>query len=249
MQSNTIDGAATLSGPAPTRPRGKLSTGILISIGLHVAAALVLALALIVSPAEAPLIIPVDVIQLADQTSSPPEVKEAVVPTQGAAAPSSPEANPVMLAPTATRTPPDKLDIKLRELAQLRQPILDQDLSKTGEGLARISTTRQDALPGSEAAFKNFLRDQIEHHWGLDLAAIHGRDISVALRIRITRAGLVTGADVLNKREAGVDPVFDEAARSARNAALLSSPLALPPGRYPEIMDVILTLNTRDALR
>ncbi len=81
------------------------------------------------------------------------------------------------------------------------------------------------------------------------MAAIHGRDISVALRMRITRAGLVTGADVLNKREAGVDPVFDEAARSARNAALLSSPLALPPAHYPETMDVILTLNTRDALR
>jgi hypothetical protein len=29
----------------------------------------------------------------------------------------------------------------------------------------------------------------------------------------------------------------------------LSSPLTLPPGHYPELMNVILTLNTRDALR
>ncbi len=99
------------------------------------------------------------------------------------------------------------------------------------------------------AAIKDFLRDQIEHHWGLDLAALHGRDFSVLIRVTITRAGIVTGAEVLDRRQSGVDLAFDEAALSARNAALLSSPLTLPPGRYPETMNVILSLNTRDALR
>jgi hypothetical protein len=108
---------------------------------------------------------------------------------------------------------------------------------------------RSDAALGFDAALKDFLRDQIEHHWGLDLAALHGKDFSVLVRVAITKAGVVTGAEVVNNRKLGVDAAYDEAALSARNAALLSSPLTLPPGHYPELMSVILTLNTRDALR
>jgi hypothetical protein len=45
------------------------------------------------------------------------------------------------------------------------------------------------------------------------------------------------------------DPLYREVALSARNAVLLSSPILLPPGDYQDVMDMVLYLNPRDALR
>ena len=118
-----------------------------------------------------------------------------------------------------------------------------------GEGLSRQNATRADAAPGSEAAIKDFLRDQIEHHWNPDLATLRRRNISVQLRVAITGAGIITRVELVDAHQAGLDAAYDEAAMSARNAALLSSPLTLPPGQYPASMDLILSVNTRDALR
>ncbi len=233
------------------RPQRSFSAGLVVSVVLHVLAlsALIIWLGLAAVPVDIPLVVPVNIVQLANETVGPRAPDQANLPQQKAAAPSSPDAIPVDLSPLKRPLPPDDLEVKLRKLAELRQPILDQNLSTKGEGLSRISATRPDAALGFDAALKDFLRDQIEHHWGLDLAALHGKDFSVLVRVAITKAGVVTGAEVVNNRKLGVDAAYDEAALSARNAALLSSPLTLPPGHYPELMNVILTLNTRDALR
>ena len=45
------------------------------------------------------------------------------------------------------------------------------------------------------------------------------------------------------------DPTTSEIAVSARNAVLLSSPLALPAGHYQGVIDMVLYLNPKDALR
>jgi hypothetical protein len=232
------------------RPQRNFSAGFVVSVVLHALglSALIVWLGLAANPVDIPLIVPVDIVQLANETVGPKAPDQASIPQQKAAAPSSPEAIPVDLSPSE-RPPPDELQIKLRRLAQLREPIVDPHLPQQGEGLSRIAATRPDTALGFDATLRDFLRDQIEHHWGLDLAALHGKDFSVFIRLAITKAGVVTGAEVVNNRKSGVDAAFDEAALSARNAALLSSPLTLPPGHYPELMNVILTLNTRDALR
>jgi len=229
----------------------KLSAGLVASVGLHVAAAvgLILALGYAAIPDDVAVIIPVDIVRLADNIASPPQPRPAVVPQRQAAPQTSPDAKPIALAPAQTRPPPDDLEIKLRKLAELRQPLVDQDLARKGEGLSRLNATRADAVPAGEAAIKDFLRDQIEHHWNPDLATLRGRSISVMLRVAMTRAGVITQADIVNARESGIDPAYDEAAMSARDAALLSSPLTLPPGQYPASMDLVLSVNTRDALR
>ena len=229
----------------------RLSPGLAVSVGLHAAVLVVLILALgyAVVPDDMPIAIPVNIVRLADMVASPPQPHQAMIPQQKAAPAASPDAKPVALSPAQTRPHTDELAIKLRKLAELRQPRVDQDLVNKGEGPSRQNATRADAPSGSEAAIKDFLRDQIEHHWNLDLAVLHGRNISVVLRVAITKAGVITRADLLDARESGVDPAYDEAAMSARDAALLSSPLTLPPGQYPASMDLILTLNTRDALR
>ena len=229
----------------------KFSAGFAVSAVLHALAlvALIVVLGLAADPVDIPLVVPVDIVQLANETVGPKAPDQASIPQQKAAAPSSPNAMPIDLSPLKKQPPPDDLEIKLRRLAQLREPIVDPHLPQQGDGLSRIAATRPDAALGFDAAFKDFLRDQIEHHWGLDLAALHGKDFSVLIRVTITKAGVVTEAEVVNNGKSGVDAAFDEAALSARNAALLSSPLTLPPGHYAELMNVILTLNTRDALR
>lgn len=229
----------------------KLSSGFAASIGFHVIALVVLVVTLgyAAIPNQMAIVIPVSIVRLADQTTSPGQPRQAVVPQQEFAPPASPDAKPATLSPVQARPAPDDLEIKLRRLADLRQPPLDQELALTGEGLSRRDATPADAAPGSEAAIKDFLRDQIEHHWNPDLATLHGRNVSVQLRVAITRAGVITRADLVDAHEAGLDAAYDETAMSARDAALLSSPLTLPPGRYPASMDLILSLNTRDALR
>ena len=252
MQSRSTNVRGRTDGrDAGKRPQRNFSAGLVVSVVLHALAlsALIVGLGLAANPVDIPLVVPVNIIQLANETVSPKAPDQASIPQQKAAAPSSPDAIPVDLSPLKMPPPPDDLEVKLRRLAQLREPIVDPHLPQQGEGLSRIAATRPDAALGFDATLKDFLRDQIEHHWGLDLAALHGKDFSVLIRVAITKAGVVTGAEVVNNRKSGVDAAFDEAALSARNAALLSSPLTLPPGHYPELMNVILTLNTRDALR
>lgn len=233
------------------RTRYKFGSVFILSVALHALAlsALILTLGLAATPTDDLLVVPVNIVRLSSSTAGPTEPVKADIPQHETAPPSSPSTEAKELLPATKQRQPDDLTVKLRRLAELRQPILDQNLSTKGEGLSRISAMRPDAALGFDAALKDFLRDQIEHHWGLDLAALHGKDFSVLVRVAITKAGVVTGAEVVNNRKLRVDAAYDEAALSARNAALLSSPLTLPPGHYPELMSVILTLNTRDALR
>lgn len=231
--------------------RRKLSAGLVFSVALHTFAlsALILVLGLAAVPNDISLVVPVDIVQLADETAGPVEPTKADVPQQQTASPSSPAAKPVEISPASEHPLPDALEIKLRNLAQLRQPIVDARLTDKGEGLSRASAMKQEAALSSDAAIRDFLRDQIEHHWSPDLAILRGRNISVLIRVAITSAGLITKAEIVNNPALGIDPVYDDIAASARDAALLSSPLTLPPGHYASSMNLILSLNTRDALR
>jgi len=229
--------------------RGK--SGLAVSVLTHFVAiaGLVWALTPAHNPSTERVIVPLEVVKLASEASTPRTEKQAAIPQQAAAAPSSPAPQPTALAPSPTRPPPDVMEIKLRRLSQLRQPLIDQDLAATGDGLARVSTTRPEAAPGSDAALKDFLRDQIEHHWSVDLSELHHRAIWISLRLKITRAGVVASAAVIREGGIGVESDDDEVALSARNAALMSSPLTLPSGHYPAVMDLIIELNTQDALK
>ena len=45
------------------------------------------------------------------------------------------------------------------------------------------------------------------------------------------------------------DKLFRTMALSARNAALLASPIALPPGKYDAVMDIAITLDPHAVLQ
>jgi hypothetical protein len=89
---------------------------------------------------------------------------------------------------------------------------------------------------------KDFILDQVERHWNLNLANLKDADYSVPVRVKIMKTGEVLNAELIGDSR-------DEVAISARNAVLASSPLALPAGQYDDVMDMVIYMNPRDTLR
>jgi hypothetical protein len=151
-------------------------------------------------------------------------------------------------APAPAATPP-AADLAARLAALTRQqqalaqsrprPPTDDDPGSPS-GLGRVSgSARYDA--------KDFIRAQIERRWVPDLSGSPGRYV-VAVHVTIDRDGTVRAAEIVDNSR-GSDPAYRALAMSARNAVLLSSPLALPPGRYEEVRDVVLEFDPRKVSR
>ena len=67
---------------------------------------------------------------------------------------------------------------------------------------------------------------------------------SVPIHVEITEDGVVTKAEIVDNARS-VDPVYRAIAASARNAVLLASPLALPPGHYRGTLDLVFDLQPK----
>ena len=61
--------------------------------------------------------------------------------------------------------------------------------------------------------------------------------------------GTVNRAEIVSDPRHAADPGYHDLAISARNAALVSSPLHLPPGALTDMADMVLTFSPRDVLR
>ena len=144
-------------------------------------------------------------------------------------------------------SPAETLDAKLQTLAKLRQPDTATELGTSSSPTASIN---DDALPGHQALYnvRDFIRAQVERRWNFDLAALGGGQFSIPIHVEITAEGVVTKAELVDNAQSA-DPLYREIALSARNAVLLASPLSLPAGHYTEMMDMVLHLDTRDAVR
>jgi hypothetical protein len=224
--------------------RAGLAGGFLGSVALH--GLILLPLVLMLDRAATTLVIPVDVVLLSDQTTGSPPPDTAIAPQKEVEAASSPEPVPLGMAPSDEH--PDDLEQKLRRLANLRQPGLDTRLAKTETTPSPVAPMRTDVV-GQSYAVSDFIRAQVERRWGLDLATLGDKTFSVLIRVEMTGAGVVTKAEIVRDARFGADKAYQDIARSARNAVLLSSPFALPAGHYGDVMDFTLSLNTRDALR
>ena len=115
----------------------------------------------------------------------------------------------------------------------------------TGGGVAGSG----DIGPMAMYSAKDFIRVQIERHWYLDRAAIGAGAFTLSLHLMLTADGHVSLAEIVDSMGYGEDAAYLAAARSLRGAALLSSPLTLPPGGYAQVKDVILTFSPKDVLR
>jgi hypothetical protein len=193
----------------------------------------------------------VDIVHLGDETTSPPSKQKAAVPQQEASARRAPTAHSPVEAVQRNRPKPvDDLDNRLNALSKLRAPETDTQ-ALTGPGQSRAESTSNDAAAGSDAAYalRDFVRAQVMRRWNLDLSLLGERKWIVALRVVMKSNGTIREAEVVDKHRYATDAVFRQIAMSAKNAVLLSSPIALPAGSYPAETEMTLNLNPRDAMR
>jgi hypothetical protein len=94
---------------------------------------------------------------------------------------------------------------------------------------------------------RDYIRDQVERHWSLNLSVLGTEDFAIPIRIDIARDGTVLKAELIGTARSA-DPVYGEIAASARNAVLSASPLALPAGDYRSVTRLVLSLDPRATL-
>ena len=173
-------------------------------------------------------------------------------PQQSAALPQQPRSNPTPdgVTPSTEPSRTDELEAKLEALAKLRQPDAVSPSKENGAARPDRVATNDDIVSGRKGPFsvKDYIRAQVERRWNLDLATLGDSDFSVPIHVEMTSAGVVLKAEIVDFART-TDPAYREVAVSARNAVLLSSPLSLPAGHYQGVMDMVLYLNPRDALR
>jgi hypothetical protein len=221
---------------------GRAPLGLICSTALH--ALLLLPIILMLDTPAITEIIPLDVIVVGDQAGEPPSPERVFAPEKEAGAQAAPAATS---EPAPSEPKPDAFELKLQRLAKLRQSGSDPNLSQSAASPSRVAPI-STAVNGPRAV-GDFIRAQVERRWGPDLAALGNRTFSVLIHVEITGEGVVKSAEVVPDSRFAADGAYQDIARSARNAVLLSSPFTLPPGRYADVMELTLNLDTRDALR
>lgn len=198
--------------------------------------------------------LPVDLVQLGDQTQSPPAPVKAPVPHQRAApvpvrettSPTPPEG----YAPRKTREAPlDNFAAKLNALAHLKQTDPHLPALNNTEG-ADEDATSDSAVPGDEVTYavKDYIRAQVQRKWSIDFSTPGAKSMSVLIHLQMKSDGRVLFAEIVDQHRYKTDASWREVALSARNAVLLSSPFALPAGHYRDVMDMTLRFDPKDAL-
>lgn len=237
------------------QPRGKQAPGIAASVLLHLTA-LLAAILMVLQAEEQPLpalrVVPVDVVlRLGYVTSSTETRNKAPVPLSAALrTPRLETANPRPhegAAPARTKPLPlDDFDAKLRALARLRLPQAKLP-ALDNAGTSEETATSDGAVEGEAMySLKDFVRAQVERRWNLDFSKLGPRRFAIPLRIVMRSDGRIERAEIVDRERYVSDAVYRSISLSARNAVLLSSPIALPPGRYDDVMRLTLVFNPAD---
>src|SRR6185312_14056742 len=199
---------------------GWASPGIIGSLILHAAIIFLLVYRSNDAPQTPALIVPVEVVQLEEETvSPPPPLQNSAAPRQLAAAPvrkarqfASRELSlprpPDGVAPSKVKPPVDELRLpprddlqtRLEELSKLRQPETSASASDRS-GSSDRSQPGKGGLAGPQGAYsvKDFVRAQIERRWSLDLSALGARNFVIPIRVVLTRDGTIRQAEIVDK--------------------------------------------------
>ena len=137
--------------------------------------------------------------------------------------------------------PPDALEARIAAMAEIAAPASalpapDNDGTTGGAG------------DGGGYALADFVRAQILRRWWPDLESESARGMPVAIRLTMTRAGVISDVRIVDQQRFNHDKLFHGMALSARNAAILASPIPLPPGKYDAVMEIAITLDPRAVL-
>jgi outer membrane biosynthesis protein TonB len=162
--------------------------------------------------------------------------------------------HPATVAPPPKARPVDDLAARLKSLAQ--QQLIQASRPpnprlQDGVGASNVTASDDSAALGRSATYdvRDFIRVQIERHWRPDVGAAGAGEVLIAIHLTLNRDGSVGSAEIVDDPRYRGSAAYRSLALSARNAALVSSPLTLPPGRYDEVRDMVLNFNPRNALR
>lgn len=158
-----------------------------------------------------------------------------------------PESAPVPegISPKGTKQPEDELSAKLRALAQLKTPD------------APLPNADNSSAPGGAGsgegegnyALKDFIRAQILRRWLPDLSIPGARNLPVLVRLRLLKSGVIDTVYVVDQDRFRTDKAFRDMALSARDAALLASPIQWPGGLTEKSQTLTITLDPKAVLR
>jgi len=158
-----------------------------------------------------------------------------------------PESAPVPegTRPNGTKQPEDELSAKLRALAQLKTP----DTALPNADNSAAPNGGGGGTGDGNTALKDFIRAQILRRWLPDLALPGARDMPVLIRVRLLKSGVIDDVAILDQARYHRDKIFRDMALSARDAALLASPIQLPSGRYEKSQTLTIDLDPKAVLR
>ena len=142
--------------------------------------------------------------------------------------------------PKAVTPPPDELESRIARMAELRAPDTALPAPDNGAGAGEGH--------GGGYALADFVRAQILRRWWPQLENDAARGMPVAIRLKLSRSGIISDVQIVDQQRFVNDKLFRNMALSARNAALLASPISLPPGHYESVMDISLTLDPKAVL-
>jgi hypothetical protein len=229
---------------APALPLQRLRDrpGWALSLVLHLGVVLLALWYVAARPVLAPPLrtLPVELVAVAP-TPGPSGAQTA--PKAGAPRPRAAAApKPEGVKPDATEQPQDELSAKLRALAQLSAP--DTPLAVgggAGDGGGGRGT--------GSYALRDFIRAQILRRWLPSLSDAASRAAVVRLRLNVSSSGAISDIVIADQDRFRNDMVFHGMALSARNAALLASPIQMPPGNWPKVIPLEIDLDPKAALR
>ncbi len=157
------------------------------------------------------------------------------------------------IAPQKKPLPPDTTTLPLHSKTARppRTPAKPSPQPQSGQSTAGLAATDGNAAFGrrSTLSVKDFLRAQIERHLEFDVTALGSANFVVSIHVVLEPDGAVQTAEIVDNPRYVTDTLFHSIADSARRAALVASPLQVPPGRYDAFHDVILDINPRDVLQ
>jgi hypothetical protein len=256
--SSTLPGFAFTAGRGTTAPGHSRrlawvrSPAVLASLLLH--AGILLLLLHHVAPADVETLVffPVELVPLTDRTTTPvpakaelpkqqtasvrPQSKKTPSPVIPLPLPAQRPAVPETGSEPVPQPPGDELQSRLEAFAKLSLP---------GSG-ATTAAGNGSAFGPSGYDVRDFIRAQVERRWSLDLDSLDDRKAKVSIHVVLTPDGVIRKAEIVNDRRS--DAAYHSLAISARNAVILSSPIALPAGTPGNLLDMVLTLSPKDTL-
>jgi len=227
---------------APALQNFRDRPGWALSVVLHVALLLLAFLYLAARPVLPPALptLPVEIVRL---TPAPGPSGAQPAPRAGAPRP-RPAAAPQVegVRSDATAQPLDELSAKLRALAQLSAP--DTNLA-VGGGEGDGGGGRGNGA----YALRDFIRAQILRRWLPSLGDAAARGAVVQLKLNVSSTGAISDIVIADQPRMRTDAAFHDMALSARNAAVLASPIQMPPGVWPKVIPLTIDLDPKAALR